>query len=107
MKLCSFILFAAMAAVTLSLDDYKDAHYGNDRYGDPYHGGPKCDPPKRPEYGGYDGSYDNYYGIGYKVTYYCDDGYDLYGPKYSTCSYSTGNNYGYWDNDTPYCRRNR
>ena len=108
MKFYSFILFAAMAAVALS-SEYKDDHYGSDKYGDPYHayGGSKCDPPKRPQYGGYDGSYDDYYEIGHRVTYYCDDGYDLYGPKYSTCSYSTSDNRGYWDDDTPYCRRNQ
>ena len=93
MKLfCNLVLLAAIAAVALSQDEYKDPHR-------------KCYPPKRPEHGGYDTDYKDY-SVGHKLTYYCDDGYDLYGSKYSTCGYSDYDKKGYWSKEPPYCKRN-
>lgn len=104
MKLsCSFVLLAVVAAAVAVPEHEED--YVSDPYGrDPQHR-VKCSPPKRPQYGGHDGTYEKY-DVGHTVTYHCDHGYDLYGSRYSTCSYSTHDDSGRWDKDTPYCKRN-
>lgn len=92
----SLSIFAVLAGLALSTPLY----YG--RPGDSEHV-KRCSSPRRPNHGGHDGSED-YYSKGHKVTYYCDDGYELYGSPYSTCQYSSYYNNGYWDSSAPYCK---
>lgn len=46
-----------------------------------------CDPPTAPQYGGYNPTKDHY-GVGYYVTFYCNDGYDLQGDARVYCRYN-------------------
>ena len=102
----SLFIFAAIAQLALSTPTY----YGRPSEHDDHSGygshSRRCSPPRRPYHGGHDGSED-YYSVGHKVTYHCDDGYELYGSQYSTCQYSSYYYRAYWDNSAPYCKRKK
>ena len=107
--------FALLVGLALSTNQQYGSRYSNygsrynnnygSRYGNYGYGNRRrCSSPSHPQYGGYYGD-DDYYSIGHKVTYYCNDGYELYGSQYSTCKYSSRSYRGYWDNSAPYCKR--
>ena len=98
----NLFILAALAGLALSTPVH-DNYHGYNRYSGYGSHSRRCSSPKHLYHGGYNGT-DNYYSIGHKVTYYCDDGYELYGSGYLTCRYSSRYNRGYWDNYTPYCR---
>ena len=63
---------------------------------------PPCDPPHRPNYGGYDPYGRSKYPIGSKIKFYCNDGYSLHGSSYTVCKYNKRSS---WSHPHPVCKR--
>ena len=62
---------------------------------------PPCDPPHRPDYGGYT-PYKNKYPVGSRIKFFCNDGYRRHGPSWSVCNYKKKS---YWAYPPPDCKR--
>ena len=76
------LVIAAVATAQVALADY-----------------PMCDPPRRPDYGGYSPHMANYT-VGSRITFHCDKGYKLHGASWTECKWDKAS---YWVNPPPVC----
>ena len=63
-----------------------------------------CPRPKCPSYGGCKPDKSKY-PVGYKVKFFCNNGYDIYGSSDAKCVYSKLYKRAHWSRKPPVCRR--
>ena len=62
---------------------------------------PSCDPPHRPDNGGYT-PYSDKYLIGTKIKFFCNKGYKLHGTSWTICKHIKKS---FWLHKSPVCKR--
>ena len=63
---------------------------------------PSCDPPHRPDNGGYNPS-SNKYTVDSKINFFCNTGYKLHGASSTICKHIAKKSF--WAHKSPVCKR--